>query len=980
MAAGVICGSGCAGFRQPASMEQAVNKAPAQITLSGLEHIYDGKPKAAGSATEPEGLNVSLTYDDTETAPINAGSYQVIATVRDANYEGSATGAMAIAKAAQTIAFSDLLPRTYGDRSFDLSAVLSSGFKPVYESSDPAVATISNDQVRIIGAGITTITASQPGDNNHLPAEPVQQTLTVNKAPARVTLSGLDHTYDGKPKSVGSKAEPDGLIMRITYDGTDAVPVNAGSYQIIATVRDANYEGSATSTMTIAKAAQKIRFDAMTPVAYSEISYRMAAAVSSGLTATYDSSNPAVATISNDQMMIKGVGAATITAFQAGDGNYLPAPPVRQTFTVSRAPVRITLGDLVQTFDGTAKSVKTTTVPSGLIVGLTYHGDALAPVNAGSYNVAATVQDANYEGGAIGTMTIAKAPQTITFNALSPRTYGDEMPYLLFSTLSSGLTATYGSSDPSVATISSDQVMIRGVGTTTITAYQAGNSNYEAAAPVERVLSVNKAPATVILNDLDQTYDGTPKTAGATTSRGDLTVSFTYDGGAEAPADAGRYRVLGAIQDANYEGIAIGTMTIAKAPQMITFPALAARTLSELPFELPASASSGLTPACESSDAAVATIIGSQVKTVGAGAAMITAYQAGDGNYESAGPAKRLLIVRSQKPRIVVLPVENLSGKQAPLKEIRRSLIEGLIKQGASVPDEGDFEQFMARRRVRYIGGVDTATAQAWKEEAGMEAVLITSVDQYEDSDPPKIALTSRLVSTGKMPYIMWMDNIGFSGDDAPGLFGIGLIEQIGPLQDKAVKQLLASVAEYYADTSLPANNGPTGLFKPKTAYRSPFLVPDKMYTVAVMPFFNRSKNSKAGEIIALRFAGQLTKYSAFQVLEPGVVRQKLLNFRVIMRDGVSREVTDSFFNNLETDLVLIGRVLEYEEGNTKMEFDIQVYEKKSREMVWSSWSHNQGSDGVFFFDWRRVNNAGVLASKMAKTTLRTMMNGTINP
>jgi len=70
-------------------------------------------------------------------------------------------------------------------------------------------------------------------------------------------------------------------------------------------------------------------------------------------------------------------------------------------------------------------------------VGLTYDGSETAPVNAGSYQVIATVRDAKYEGSAGGTMTIAKAPQTITFNALSPRSYGDEMPFLLFAALSS---------------------------------------------------------------------------------------------------------------------------------------------------------------------------------------------------------------------------------------------------------------------------------------------------------------------------------------------------------------------------------------------------------------------------------------------------------------------------------------------------------------------------------------------------------------
>jgi len=58
--------------------------------------------------------------------------------------------------------------------------------------------------------------------------------------------------------------------------------------------------------------------------------------------------------------MITGVGVTTITAFQTGDLNYLPATPVQQTFTVNKAPVKITLNDLNQTFDGTARMVKAT--------------------------------------------------------------------------------------------------------------------------------------------------------------------------------------------------------------------------------------------------------------------------------------------------------------------------------------------------------------------------------------------------------------------------------------------------------------------------------------------------------------------------------------------------------------------------------------------------------------------------------------------
>jgi glucuronoarabinoxylan endo-1,4-beta-xylanase len=69
----------------------------------------------------------------------------------------------------------------------------------------------------------------------------------------------------------------------------------------------------------------------------------------------------------------------------------------------------VTLGNLRQTYDGTAKSVTATTTPSGLTVNITYNGSASAPTNAGSYTVIGTINDANYQGGATNTLVINDA-------------------------------------------------------------------------------------------------------------------------------------------------------------------------------------------------------------------------------------------------------------------------------------------------------------------------------------------------------------------------------------------------------------------------------------------------------------------------------------------------------------------------------------------------------------------------------------------
>lgn len=86
--------------------------------------------------------------------------------------------------------------------------------------------------------------------------------------------------------------------------------------------------------------------------------------------------------------------------------------------------------------------------------------------------------------------------QTITFNALSSVTYGGP-PIALTATASSGLAVSYSSSNTAVATVSGSTVTIVGVGSTNITASQAGDGTWAAATPVVQSLTVAKADQTI---------------------------------------------------------------------------------------------------------------------------------------------------------------------------------------------------------------------------------------------------------------------------------------------------------------------------------------------------------------------------------------------------------------------------------------------------------------------------------------------------
>jgi hypothetical protein len=197
--------------------------------------------------------------------------------------------------------------------------------------------------------------------------------------------------------------------------------------------------------------------------------------------------------------------------------------------------------------------------------------------------------------------------------------------------------------------------------------------------------------------------------------------------------------------------------------------------------------------------------------------------------------------------KIAIYPVENLSGTPVPLKEIRQIFIERLKVEGVQVLEEEALERLMEGHRIRYAGGIDRTAAMAFKEEAGVDGVLITSLELYSEVKPPKISILSRLVSTDSFPSVLWMDGIGLAGDDSPGFLSLGLIEEPKILLERAIKSMTGSLIRYLStQTGEAGGQGLKRRFKPKIAYQSSALAPDKKYLVAVLPFFNRSERKYA--------------------------------------------------------------------------------------------------------------------------------------
>lgn len=321
---------------------------------------------------------------------------------------------------------------------------------------------------------------------------------------------------------------------------------------------------------------------------------------------------------------------------------------------------------------------------------------------------------------------------------------------------------------------------------------------------------------------------------------------------------------------------------------------------------------------------------------------------------------------------IAVLPLDNLSGGKAPLKLLRQELIDRLKQNGLAVLPDAELDTFMARHRVRYVGGVDRETSAAFKSETGVGAVLVTSLELYDESPPPRLALTARLVATGDDPRIIRVESTAMAGNDRPGFLGLGLIKDPQVLRVKAVNQLADKLA------GRDAGAGGGAALRPESLYRSRLLDPAKRYSVAVMPFHNTSGRKHAGEILALHFIRELTRFGMFDVVEPGVVRDDLLRYRIIMEDGVSMADAEVMFRMLKADFLLSGNVNDFadQEGNLgvpKVDFSAQLMERESSKVVWGVDARHAGDDRTWLFDVGKVNTASGLAAATVRGAIESL-------
>ncbi|MBU4199589.1 MAG: immunoglobulin domain-containing protein [Verrucomicrobia bacterium] len=277
-----------------------------------------------------------------------------------------------------------------------------------------------------------------------------------------------------------------GSATNATYTIGSVASGDAGNYRCLVS-NVVNAVTSAVATLMVNKGNQTITFPNPGQQAVTN-TVHLSATASSGLAVTNFALVSGPGVLSGTNLTFANSGVVRVRASQAGDPNWNAAPDVMNTFNVGKNLASVFLGNLTQTYDGTVRSVTATTVPAGLSVVVMYDGNATAPVNAGSYDVIGTISDGNYQGVANSTLIVAKANQTITFPAIPDQWVTSQVT--LSATAASGLPVTFTiGSGPGVIT-GGTLLSFTGVGTVSIIASQAGNTNWNSAANVTKTVTV----------------------------------------------------------------------------------------------------------------------------------------------------------------------------------------------------------------------------------------------------------------------------------------------------------------------------------------------------------------------------------------------------------------------------------------------------------------------------------------------------------
>jgi len=292
--------------------------------------------------TLPTGMSFTTSGGTTTLhgTPTQAGMFNFTITAKDTVHTDIVSYSLVINTASQTITIGTLPTPTYGGAPFTLTATASPSGLPVTIASTSALATGANPFTPA-GAGSASFTATQAGNANY---STTTLNFNVSIAPATlsVTAANASRAFDQPNPSFsynfgtfvnGDTASAVSGAPAFSTTATPLSPMSGNPYTITpstGTLNAANYTFNfVAGTLTVQLAAQTITFDPIANLQHGS-TFLLSARSSSGLPVSYSVSG---GSITNNILTVGAAGPVSVTASQAGNGNYSAANSVTRSFT-----------------------------------------------------------------------------------------------------------------------------------------------------------------------------------------------------------------------------------------------------------------------------------------------------------------------------------------------------------------------------------------------------------------------------------------------------------------------------------------------------------------------------------------------------------------------------------------------------------------------------------------------------------------------
>ncbi len=494
-----------------------------------LSQIYDGSVKTVVATTTPSGLTVNYSFTGT---PQNVGSYPVIATINDTNYQGSLNGTLVIISPATiTTVASSLNPSVYGQSVTFTATITSLGGTPDNATvtffdgatnigSSSSTAGVASISTSALNAGSHNITATYAGAGIFLSSTSGVLSQVVNKANAVVTVNGYTGVYDAAAhgatgSAAGVAGDPSAAGSALTLGATFTdVPGGTANWTFSG---GTNYnDQSGTAAIVITKANQTITWANPADITYGTL--LSATQLNATVAGVSGGSAPGVLTYPVNEIgdLLNVQTGGFLQVFAAATSNYNAANKtvfinvIKADQTITWAnPADITYGTSLSAtqLNATVAGVSGGTAPGAL----TYAPVTGTVLNAGAsqnlqvdaaatsnYNAATKIVQINVNKAAsVTTVTINGGPFTYTGSAQTPATVSV--------TGAGGLSLT-------PAPVYASNI---NAGTASASYNFTGDANHEASSDSKN-FTIGKANATIVVTPYSVTYNASAHTATGT--------------------------------------------------------------------------------------------------------------------------------------------------------------------------------------------------------------------------------------------------------------------------------------------------------------------------------------------------------------------------------------------------------------------------------------------------------------------------------